>query len=284
MNFTKIKLKNGSFLISINLPGIKSVTISAFIRAGFKYDPAGKPGLAHFTEHMLFDGTKKYPTPKQLSWIIEKYGGWHYAFTWVEHQIHTLHLPKDCLDTGIEVLLDMLANPLIDEKELDKEKGVVKEEILRNRSDPEKAVLDYAWQPLFFKGTPLARPYSGEEQDIDRLTRNDVLKFIEDNFLVDSTVFLIAGDFDQIKIKELFEFNTKNYSRKEEQQNIGTVSKSKERLMVYPYTTEQTSIAIGIRGVAFKNKDRHKLELIKDFLAGYYGARLPQRLREVGGL
>lgn len=284
MDSTKVKLENGSSLVLINLPGIKSVTVSAFIRAGFKYDPPGKPGLAHFTEHMLFDGTKKYPSPKQLSWTIERYGGWHYAFTWVEHQIHTLHLPKDYLDIGIEVLLDMLVNPLIDEKEIEREKGMVKEEILRNRSDSEKAVLDYAWQPLFFKGTSLARPYSGEEQDIDRITKNDVNKFIETHFLANSTVFLVAGDFDQLKVKELFEFNTKDYSRKERQQNIGTVSNSKERVKVYPYTTEQASIVIGIKGVPFKNKDKYKLELVKDLLAGYYGSRLPQRLREEGGL
>lgn len=283
-NFVKVKLKNGSPLILIDLPGIKSVTVSAFIKAGFKYDPPDKPGLAHFTEHMLFNGTKKYPSSKQLSWAVERHGGWHYAFTWVEHQVHTLHLPKDYLDTGIEILLDMLLNPLVEEKELDREKGMVKEEILRNRSDSEKAVLDYAWQPLFFRGTSLARPYSGEEQDIDKITGDDVVEFIESHFLADSTVFLAAGDFDQIKVKKLFEFHTRKYLRRKEKQQPEIVSKSKERLMVYPYTTEQASIAIGIKGVPFKSKDRHKLELLKDILAGYYGARLPQRLREEGGL
>lgn len=284
MNFKKIKLNNGSSLILINLPGVKSATISAFIRAGFKYDPPDKPGLAHFTEHMLFNGTAKYPSPKQLSWAIERYGGWHYAFTWVEHQIHTLHLPKDCLNIGIQVLLDMLVNPLVDKREIDREKGMVKEEILRNRSDPEKAVLDYAWQPLFFKKTSLARPYSGIEQDIDKLNKNDVVKFIKNNFLASSTVFIIAGDFDQKKVEELFEINTKDYSNKRNRQNVTLISDSGERDNIYRSGTEQASIAIGIRGVSFNSKDKHKLELIKDILAGYYGSRLPQRLREEGGL
>ncbi len=284
MNFTKVQLRNGSPLVLIKLPGVKAVTVSAFIKAGFKYDPPDKPGLAHFTEHMLFDGTKKYPSTKELSWAIEKYGGWHYAFTWIEHQVHTIHLPKDQTEIGIAVLTDMLISPLLEEKEIAREKGMVKEEILRNRSDPEKAVLDYAWQPLFFEGTTLARPYSGVEQNIDKFTKNDVNKFLENNFLADSTVFLIAGDFDQAEVKELFEFNTKDYSRKEERQDVGMVSKNKERVKVYPYNTEQASIVIGIKGVQFENKDRYKLELIKDILAGYYGARLPQKLREEGGL
>lgn len=192
MNFTKVKLGNGSPLILINLPGVKAVTISAFIKAGFKYDPKDKPGLAHFTEHMLFDGTKNYPSTKELSWAIEKYGGWHYAFTWIEHQAHAIHLPKDRIEKGIVVLTDMLISPLLEEKEIVREKGMIKEEILRNKSDPEKAVLDYAWQPLFFEGTSIARPYSGVEQDIDKFTKDDINKFLENNFLADSTAISAA--------------------------------------------------------------------------------------------
>lgn len=280
----RIKLKSGSPLVIINLPGLKAVTISAFIKAGFKYDPVDKPGLAHFTEHMLFDGTKKYPSNKELSWAIERYGGWHYAFTWIEHQVHTIHLPKDQIELGIEVLTDMLINPLVSEKELSRERGMVKEEIRRNRSDPEKAVLDYAWQPLFFDGTPLARPYSGLEENIERITKDDVLKFINNNFLADSTVFLVAGDFDLIKIKELFEINTKNYSRATKREKVKLISNSKNRTKIYQNNSEQASMTIGIRGVSFMHQDRHKLELIKDILVGYYGARLPQRLRAEGGL
>lgn len=284
MNFTKVKLGNGSPLVLINLPGVKAATISAFMKAGFKYDPQDKLGLAHFTEHMLFNGTKKYPSPKKLSWAIERHGGWHYAFTWVEHQIHTIHLPKDCLRIGIEVLMDMLINPLIDENELKREKGMVKEEILRNRSDPEKAVLDYAWQPLFFKGTSLARPYSGVEEDIDKLTSEDVKKFLENNFLADSTVLLIAGDFDNKQVIEFFERQVGAYSRKAPKQNISLISQNEDRVKVYPYDTEHASIVVGVKGVSFKDKDRHKLELLKDILGGYFGARLPQRLKEEGGL
>lgn len=283
MNFIKVKLDNGSPLVLINLPGMKAATISAFIKAGFKYDPEDKPGLAHFTEHMLFDGTKKYPSNKDLSWAIERYGGWHYAFTWVEYQVHTIHLPKDQINLGINVLMDMLINPLIDEKEIEREKNMVKEEILRNRSSPEKAVLDYAWQPLFFEGTTLAHPYSGIEQDIDKLTKDDVNKFLENNFLADFTIFVVAGDFDHKMVIDLFESHAKNYSRKGEKQKAELISNSKERVRIYQYDGEQASIVIGIRGVPFENKDRYKLELIKDILAGYYGAKLPQRLRE-GGL
>lgn len=284
MSYSKSRLRNGSSLLQINLPGAKAVTISAFMKAGFKYDPPDKPGLAHFTEHMLFDGTKKYPSTKELSWAIEKYGGWHYAFTWVEHQVHTIHLPKDCVEVGIAVLTDMLVNPLLEEKEITREKGMVKEEILRNRSNPEKAVLDYAWQPLFFEGTSIARPYSGVEQDIDKFTKDDINKFLENNFLADSTVFIIAGDFDSKEVLSLFNRYVKDYSRKKRKQRVKLILNSKERVKVYPYNTEQTSIVIGIKGVQFENKDRYKLELIKDIMAGYYGARLPQRLREGGGL
>lgn len=285
MKYTKVKLTNGSTLGLINLPGVYTATISAFLKAGFKYDASNKPGLAHFTEHMLFDGTKDYPTPMQLAWAVEKFGGWQYAYTWIEHQQHTIHLPKDNFEAGISILMDKLINPLLNNKEFEREKGMVKEEILRNRSDHEKAILDYAWQPLFFQGTNIARPYSGVEKDIESLSIKDIKGFIDHTFLPDSTVFLVASGIDSNSIVETFERYTKGYNKKGILlDDINLVSNGLDRVMVYPCETEQVSIAFGVRAVGFNDNKKFKLDLIKDILGGFYGARLPQKLRDGGGL
>lgn len=284
MKYTKIELSNGSVLGVINIPRAYPVTISAFIKAGFKYDPKDRPGLAHFTEHMLFDGTKTYPTPTNLAWSIERFGGWHYAFTWIEHQQHAIHLPKDNFEQGMKVLIDILSNSLLDKKEFEREKGMVKEEILRNLSDHEKAISDYAWQPLFFQGTSLARPYSGTTDDIDKLTLRDVNMFLTQHFMPESTVFLVAGDISVEKAVEVFEKYAMAYSNKNKTVDTYISSGGTERIKIFPSATEQVSIICGVRTVPFDHQDRHVLDLTKDLLGGYFGARLPQQLRKAGGL
>jgi len=85
MIYQKTKLKNGLTLVTITGISTNAVAISAYIRAGFRFDPVSKPGLAHFTEHMLFNGTKSFPNPRAVAQAVEKYGGWHDAFTRIEH-------------------------------------------------------------------------------------------------------------------------------------------------------------------------------------------------------
>ena len=134
MNYQKAKLINGSSLVVIQMPSY-AVTISAYIKAGFRYDPEKCPGLSHFVEHMLFSGTKKFPTHHDLSFAVERYGGWHYAYTWVDYQSHFVHMPHKYFREGVEVLLETLYQSLLLREEVEREKGRVKEEIYRNMSD-----------------------------------------------------------------------------------------------------------------------------------------------------
>ena len=100
MNYRKIQLANGSPLVLLQIPSSSSVTISAYIKAGYRYDPIRKPGLAHFVEHMLFTGTKKYPSHHDLASVIEKYGGYHMAFTWIDYQNHYIRFPHEQFHLG----------------------------------------------------------------------------------------------------------------------------------------------------------------------------------------
>jgi len=129
------KFQNGLRLINITGLPVNSVTISAFIKSGFKYDPGDIPGLAHFTEHMLFNGTKSFPTPVAVAKAVEEYGGWHGAFTWIEHQKHSVHVPETRFREGLKLLMETISSPIIKEDEIELERGVIIEEILSNKAD-----------------------------------------------------------------------------------------------------------------------------------------------------
>jgi predicted Zn-dependent peptidase len=167
-NIISKKLSNGLKLVIIKLPGSQAVTSTAYIRAGYRFDPLVRPGLSHFSEHMIFHGSEKYPSKDALAKVIHQNGGSHYAFTWIDFQKHTVRMPLANYIQGLDALLNTLFKPIIRQEDLDSERGVILEEIKNNRSDPTKALWDYVSNPLFFQGTKLSRPYSGVEKDVEK--------------------------------------------------------------------------------------------------------------------
>lgn len=286
MRFKEFELRNKSRLVVVELPGLNSVAVSAYFRAGFRYDPDDKPGLAHFTEHMLFSGTKNYPNSEALEKAISRLGGWHWAFTWIDYQCQMLHLPVVAVDQGVKLLSEIILRSNLAGEEVRKERGVVIGEINRNLSDPEKAIWDYAWPPLFWQGTKLARPYSGRAEDISKITQKDVRSFFSNYFLPANTVFLVAGGIQAEKIYSLFENGFRDFRRSEtvRSEEISLCPKRLKSILIYQKTNAQTTIAIGFKAVNTSHSDRHTLELIKYILGGSFASVLPQKLREAGGL
>ena len=286
MKYKTITLKNGARLVRITGLSTNAVTLAAFIRAGFRFDPIDKPGLAHFAEHMIFDGTESFPSTKEEAQAIEKHGGWHMAFTWIEHQRHIVHVPKDYAPIGLRVLLETLSKPLIKKSEVEKEKGVIREEILKNLSDPTRAIWDYAWLPLFFQNTRIGRPYSGTIEDLEKISQTDVKKFIANNYIPQKTVFIVAGDIEEELIIELIEkgFKRPIIFNKESKFEPLMPQISKKVLVHKDPSYYQTSIFIGAETVPYISPLKPALEIVREILGGYFGTNLIQTLRDKGGL
>ena len=285
MNYATQKLKNGLSLSTITGLSSNAVTITAYIRGGFRFDPKNRPGLSHFTEHIIFNAANNFPKFRGLVKSVEKSGGWRSAFTWIEHQEHVVHLPKNHFEEGLKLLLGTIFDCHVTESEIKKEKGVVKEEILRNKADPSRAIWDFAWFPLFFQETDLARPYSGRINDISMIGKSDVKSFAINYFSPKNTVLFIAGDLDQEYIKDTLEENVKytNDFRKTEE----TVLLPRVKNNVFVHEDEsyyQTSLSIGIKTVPFDSQEKQIFEIIREMLAGYFGTSLIQQLRNEGGL
>lgn len=281
MKYTKVTLQNGFRLVMITGLSSNAVTIAAYIRGGFRFDPSKRAGLSHFAEHIIY-GIKS----SDLSQAVEKNGGWRSAFTWVEHQEHLVHLPKDNFEDGVKLILENIFKSYITKSEVEKEKGVVGEEILRNKSDPSKAIWDYAWFPLFFQGTNLSRPYSGNKEDISMISETDVKSFVSNYFQTENVVLFVAGNLETDYIQKAVEKYSNQHKSKHRERNIYTIiSKVKKRVLVHrDKSYYQTSLAIGIKTVAFSSPLKYTFDILRDMLAGYLGAPLIQKLRDEGGL
>jgi len=286
MKYTKKVFKNGLSLVTITGLPTSAVTITAYIKGGFRFDPQNRPGLSHFTEHIIFNATKSFPKFSSLAQAVERCGGWRSAFTWIEYQEHMVHLPKDHFEDGVKLILGTIFEPLITSSEIKKEIGVVKEEILRNKSDPSKAIWDYAWLPLFFQGTRLARPYSGTAEDISMISEPDIKSFISNYFKIKNTVLFVAGNFEQTYIQEVVNKYSKKYKSNYKTEDITTLApKIKKQVLVHKDDSYyQTSLAIGIKTVPFNSSLKYIFDILREMLAGYFGAPLIQRLRDEGGL
>lgn len=285
MKYQKTKLINGSTLAVVQVPSY-AVTISAYIKAGFRFDPLKKPGLAHFVEHMLFSGTKKYPTHRGLAFAIERFGGWHSAYTWVDFQSHYVHLPRKYFKNGVDVLFETLYSSFLIDEEVKKERGRVKEEILRNISDPEKAVIPQVWFPLFFQSTRLGRSYFGSLEDIEQISRIDVVQFYNSYIRSGEKCFIVAGDISLSESQETMNNYLKKYKVHDTEINMPLLVKKSLKLRVAVRNTESdyVSLTVGIPTTSLYIHDRHVLKILINILARDFGARLPDRLRDQGGL
>ncbi|KKU43673.1 MAG: Processing protease [Berkelbacteria bacterium GW2011_GWA2_46_7] len=162
-------LPNGLQLVLIDLPSFHSVTNFLVIRSGSRYEDASNNGIAHFLEHMVFKGTKKYSNTSQLAEAIEGVGGYFNAWTANDHTAYWNSVPLSAWQRGIEVPFELAFNALLRPDDLERERGVIIEEIRRMRDDPSSFVDDLLGTVLF-PNHPLGNSVIGSESNIQKMT------------------------------------------------------------------------------------------------------------------
>src|SRR3989344_6857939 len=135
--YSKTIYPNGLTLLTVPVESAASVTMSIFVKAGSRYEQARVSGISHFLEHVHFKGTKRWPTTKKLSEVVDSIGGEFNANTGKEHTQYYIQAASQHLPLVFEVLTDMIQNPLFDEKEMEREKGVIIEEINMYKDNPQ---------------------------------------------------------------------------------------------------------------------------------------------------
>jgi predicted Zn-dependent peptidase len=158
-------LSNGISLIVVPLPGTAAVTSIVFMEVGSRYESDVQQGLAHFTEHMVFKGGNRYKTAQAIAQALDAVGGDFNAFTTQEFTGFYTKTAAEHAELGIDVLSDMLLNAAFPEDELNREKGVIVEEINMYEDMPMRKV-DHLFMQLLFSDTPLGRPIAGTKESV----------------------------------------------------------------------------------------------------------------------
>jgi predicted Zn-dependent peptidase len=282
MNFQKRKLSNGITILheSRNLPVVSFSISNPF--AG-SHEPSDIKGIAHFIEHLLFTGTKTR-THEDISREIEKRGGVLNAFTAQDVTSFWFKLPSEHLFAGIDILVDMLKNPLFDSEKFEKEKKVILEEIKMHHDNPRQHVFKKIEENLYEK--PFGEGIIGSKKTISALKRNFVASYFKQKYSPQNYIITIIGCADFQKICEYIE---KSFPSTDSAQNK-TPLKHVPIKTKNAYSTEerqgidQAHFVFAVQAPPATDKNRYVLEVLDAYLASGMSSRLFLEIREKRGL
>lgn len=279
--YQKSKLSNGIRVVSEKIPYVKSVAVGIWVGAGSRLETEETSGISHFIEHLYFKGTDKR-SAKAIAESLDSVGGQLNAFTSKEQTCYYAKVLDEHLDLALDVLADMFFNSKFEEKEINKEREVIKEEIKMYEDTPDELIHDIFSQTIW-ADHPLGRPVLGTEETISGFKRDDILKYIMDNYTTDNIVVALAGNVDHEKIlpdlEKLFSTKSPNSLRK----NL-VPPKNKNQFYSLYKETSQVQICLGTPGLPQEHPKIYPLYILNSILGGGLSSRLVQEIREDRGL
>ena len=283
MVYDKETLKNGLRLLTIPMPGVASVTLLLMVGAGSRYEEKEINGLSHFLEHMAFKGTKKRPTALDIATLIDGIGGEFNAFTSKDHTGYYIKAASKHLPLVFDVLSDMMLHSKFDPAEIEREKGVIIEEINMYEDMPIRKISDL-YENLLYGNTKLGRDIAGIPDVIRSIKRDDFLSYLNRFYSPANTIVTVSGGIDgdlrEMTAKYLGLWQNKKTERPEK---AGDEQK-KPALLLRHKDTQQAHLCIGVRSYSLTNPDRYKLGLLTNILGGGMSSRLFIEVRERRGL
>ncbi len=282
--FEKIELENGLRVVLAPEEHGLATTILVLVAAGSHYETKEKSGISHFLEHMCFKGTKKYPRAMDISSAFESLGAEYNAFTGSEYTGYYAKAESRHAMEIMDLLSDMYLSPAFDEAEIEKEKGVIAEEINLYADLPERDVQE-VFTELLYGDTPAGWKVLGNKKSVSRIKRKDFLDYRAANYLASSTVIVVAGKFKKPEIlKGIKEYFGKVKNGRKTPIVKTKDSQTKPALVLKFKKTDQAHLVIGVRAFDYFDKRRYVLRVLSGVLGGGGSSRLFQKIREEMGL
>ena len=284
MNFKKIILKNGLRVLTSPMPSFESATVLVMVGAGSRYETKLNNGISHFLEHMAFKGTKKRPSAIEISGLIDSIGGEFNAFTTKEYTGYYIKSGKNNIELSFDLLSDMVQNSLLSEKEIEKEKGVILEEINLYEDTPMRNIGD-VYERLLYGDTPMGWDTAGEKNIIKKIKREDFMNYFKALYSPSNMTIVVAGGTEEKKILPLV---NKYFSQMEPFEAIKPLpveeKQIKPQIHIKHKKTEQAHLAMGLRTVSLDSPEKYPLSVLSSILGGGMSSRLFHEVREKRGL
>jgi predicted Zn-dependent peptidase len=282
--YERTTLSNGLRVLTAPLEHAQSVACYIMLAAGSRYENESNRGIAHFAEHMFFKGTQKRPTARDLSMEVDKIGGEFNAFTSKEYTGYYIRCAGEQRDTALDVLVDMIRNSKFDAGELEREKGVILEEMNMYMDTPRDYV-GSVYEELVFGSNPLGWETLGTRETINAATRETFLDYLGQWYTPPRMVVGVAGAIGTDLIPTLegllgdLSGNGRDFPAPAE-----IVHSDKPRVHVRYKDSDQAAVCIGVPSYSLDHPDRYALQLLGTVLGTGMSSRLFLEVRERRGL
>jgi predicted Zn-dependent peptidase len=284
MKFNKKVLKNGLRVVVVPMKDNPTATVLVLVEAGSKYETKKVNGISHFLEHMCFKGTIKRPKAIDISKELDALGSQYNAFTAQEYTGYYAKSDAKHFHKIFDVVSDIYLNSTFPETEMQKEKGVIIEEINMYEDLPNRHVQDLMME-LLYGDQPAGWNIAGEKKNILEMKRADFVSYKKDHYLPEATVLVVAGAVTERDVmKEVNKiFGKVPRGQKKGKLKVKEIQKKPEALINFKQT-DQTHFVLGIRSYGLFDKKNAVLSVLGCALGGGMSSRLFQKLREEMGV
>ena len=277
--YTYKKLKNGLPLIIAPMKGAPSATVLLMVRAGARFETKRINGLAHFLEHMAFKGTKKRPTTLDIASEIDGAGGYFNAYTSREEICYHIKSPAFKVELSFDILSDVLQNSLFEKGEIEKEKGVIVEELNMYEDMPERKSLEN-FERLLYGDNSMGWGIGGTKDRVTGFKRINFLDYLKRFYLTGNMVLAVAGKVEEDKMVKLAEKYFVRPTKGDNKKPVGvSLNQKAPKVFLANKKTEQAHLALGLPAVSVNSPDYHTLSLLSAILGGSMSSRLFIQIR-----
>ena len=277
-------LKNGLTLITIDMPHLDSVTTLVTVGAGSRYETKKINGISHFLEHMFFKGSTKYPSAEQISTWVDGIGAVNNAATDKEVTYYWIKSAAKHINLSLDLLSSMVKESLLKQEEIDREKGVIVEELRLLRDNPARYIWDL-YERLQFGNQPLGWDIGGEEKIIAAINKEEMISYVDSLYSPDNMALVIAGklpsDIEKLANDYFLSLPKRSkYKFKPYKQNKQTNPK----ISVFYKATDQANLILGLETFGRDDKRRYTAKVLSTILGEGMSSRLFIQVRERRGL
>ena len=278
--YKKTTLDNGLRILTIPLKESKSVTVLILVGTGSEYETKEISGISHFLEHMCFKGTEKRPLPIDISETLDNIGGSFNAFTSQEYTGYYAKVASSHFETALDWVSDIYLNSKFPKNELEKEKGVIIEEINMYYDQPMHHV-QHLWGELLYGDQPAGWSVLGNKKSVQEITREKIVGYISKQYTAPNTVVCVAGNIESSlaveKVKEYFSKMKKDEPMKKKEVKE---EQTEADILLNQRKTDQSHLYLGVRAYNASHPDRYVQKLLSIILGGMMSSRLFIEIRE----
>lgn len=278
------KLPNGLRILFVPMKDQRTATVLVLVETGSKYETKEENGISHFLEHLCFKGTTNRPNSLIISHELDGLGAEYNAFTGHEYTGYYAKVASRHLPHALDLIADIYCNPVFGDAEIEREKGVIADEINMYEDMPMRKVGDL-FMSLLYGDQPAGLEIAGTKEHIQTFMREDFIRYRNKHYVPAATTVVVSGSFDMKKIESLIKqkFSGLTGGKKQGKKKVDD-TQSQPNVSVHYKESDQTHLVLGFRSFPLKHKSYHTLAVLSAILGGGMSSRLFHKIRTQLGL